>query len=152
MLDEAREQQELDEAFAASLAAWEDAERGLLEREQGLPKPKRPPGKVELMGRTAMEHVMRALATLRPGDTFEVLIALPFEYSYRVSLACSEHGWANTALLTCKLARKHSFPPGLEQPLAGWTRREIGVSTTFRASTRGSVSFIALKIPREPVV
>ncbi|PFH38574.1 WD domain, G-beta repeat-containing protein [Besnoitia besnoiti] len=105
VLDEAREQQEADEAYASALLAWERRRRELKKKTgskdeggfsfgedrederpiEGLPpRPAPPPGRVELMRRTAVEHVLRALATLKAGDTFEVLVALPFEYAYRL--------------------------------------------------------------------
>ncbi|EPR64240.1 WD domain, G-beta repeat-containing protein [Toxoplasma gondii GAB2-2007-GAL-DOM2] len=107
VLDEAREQQEADEAYAAALLAWEKR-RSDLAQKQGLkrplkgdrfsfdqdreeraieglpPRPAPPPQKVELMGKSAMEHVLRAIATWKAGSTFEVLVALPFDYAYRL--------------------------------------------------------------------
>ncbi|CBZ53449.1 putative WD-40 repeat protein [Neospora caninum Liverpool] len=110
VLDEAREQQEADEAYAAALLAWERRRKELVQKQasrrpsskgeeryalsvqdreekaiEGLPpRPVPPPGKVELMGKTAMEHVLRAVATWKAGNTFEVLVALPFDYAYRL--------------------------------------------------------------------
>lgn len=61
VLDEAREQQELDEAYAASLAAWENTERELLSKQNSAPNERAKPKKNRSSASSVLDlHATRA--------------------------------------------------------------------------------------------
>lgn len=101
-LDAAAKQTEADSLFADALASWrEDWEARAkkasrpnkkaalkdkaLDPEDKTPLPVPPPLKPELSGLSATEHLLRCTNAVKSSEVMDVLLALPFDYAFRVS-------------------------------------------------------------------